>query len=870
LETVFRWIAILVIAFASLAAPTAPAQESPDPGTESGGAAEAEVETPVVPPPTGIEAIEVTGERADGTDVQDEAQAISAFSADDLAKANIVNMESLQFNVPGLHVGLSGQQAIVTLRGVGTENATITGEPGVAFHVDGVNYAQPAAARLAFFDLESLDVKRGPQGLEGGKNSTSGTINVITRKPHDEYEVTGDFLMGNYDRRRARGAINVPLSELAAFRTAVYYEDRDGFLDNAYRGDERDAFDADDFGFRTHLNLTPVDSLEVLLSYNYFRQGGVGPQADIAPFPRVHLCGFPTVPTPSVLPALAACGQPPGILPATEDGDPRKVYLGFPSSQKTQFWGWTATVQWDVPELPLLGATQLKGIGGFQQSDVDFLQDFDATDQVMHDFFNGTDQDISAYDNAQKVHQHTAELQWSGAAGGERLEWQAGGYFARERGGRDLEVTNALAEFPVQTTQDTENVAWGAFLHTLLHVTENVRFDLGGRWIKDEKATNLFTYNGDLRTLHPNRTFVGCDGTLGFSGSFTPIEVAPWCERTYRGRMWGAGLNWRPFGGDHLLYAKLDRGYKSGGFRAGRRGEYLPEKIWAYAAGTKSEFFDARLQLNIEGFAYNYQDMQLVVLDGTTVRTENADTRMYGWDLEARAAPIEGLDLGVVVSFLKTEVLDYKTLDPADTRFFPGDISKVPSGRFDPYGWVQTYNEQRLNQREAAEDETEDEAPRTYAQQSCYPSPDSVSRASEFQLPDDPCGTVTRFGGLDDFSGNELSRAPKWKYTLSAGYDIPVGRFGTLTPRVQYTWQDDTYFRVFNRPFDLQEDYHLTDVKLEWRSPEERWSAEVFVQNIEDEAPKQNVFVGPRIAGAPPLAWYGPPRFYGVQVGFRY
>jgi iron complex outermembrane receptor protein len=125
-------------------------------------------------------------------------------------------------------------------------------------------------------------------------------------------------------------------------------------------------------------------------------------------------------------------------------------------------------------------------------------------------------------------------------------------------------------------------------------------------------------------------------------------------------------------------------------------------------------------------------------------------------------------------------------------------------------------------------------------------------------------------GGLDEFSGNQLSRSPKWKYTLSAGYEIPLGRLGTLTPRVQYTWQDDTYFRVFNRPFDLQEDYHLTDVKLQWSSPEDRWNAEVFVQNIEDEAPKQNVFVGPRGFGAPAFAWYGPPRFYGVQVGLKY
>jgi iron complex outermembrane receptor protein len=132
------------------------------------------------------------------------------------------------------------------------------------------------------------------------------------------------------------------------------------------------------------------------------------------------------------------------------------------------------------------------------------------------------------------------------------------------------------------------------------------------------------------------------------------------------------------------------------------------------------------------------------------------------------------------------------------------------------------------------------------------------------------CGLITPNGGLDDFSGNELSRAPRWTITVTGAYDVSLGRLGTLTPRVQYTWRDDTYFRAFNRDFDLQEAYHLTDAKLEWRSPEERWEAEIFVQNIEDEAPKQNILVGSRAFGAPPFAWYGPPRFYGARVGFRY
>jgi iron complex outermembrane receptor protein len=877
-------VALLVV----LAVLPASAQE-PDEGVsvDAPAATPEEPEAPLEVAPEDVESITVIGERLDATDIQDEAQAITAFSAEDLDRANIVNIDSLAFNVPGLHVGQSGQQAIVTLRGVGTENASITGEPGVAFHVDGVNFSQPSAARVAFFDLETLDVKRGPQGLRGGKNSTSGSINVVTRKPSDEYEMTGDVLFGNYDRVRLRGAVNIPLGELFAVRTALFHEDRDGFLDNELVNDSRDFFDADDFGLRSHALFTPTDSLQVLLSYNYFKQTGNGPQADLVPTLRNEVpCRDNTTGQtfnagPTVMPVVAACrfdvvreqeividpvtGFPRFVpaqiefSPAIEDPSSRATYTDFLSAQDNRFWGWTGTIDWDAPALPLLGETRLKAIGGFQRSELTFRQDFDATNIPQTLIFNQRNAD-----------QHTAELQWSGVFA-ERVEWLAGGYFARETGERLLRVPPSLdtrlAQPTIITNQETENTAYGAYLHTTWSITDNVRFELGGRWIKDEKKTKLAreAFGGDQGSA-PDLRFIGCEGSLGALadvnlGVLVPQNPPPWCSLTFRDTAWGASLDWRPFGGDQLFYGKIDRGYKSGGFRSGRRGEYLPEKIWAYALGTKSEFLDSRLQVNLEGFFYAYEDMQLVVIDGTSLRTENADTRMYGWDLEAKATPVPGLQLGAIVSFLKTETLDYTSLDPGDVVSFEGDAGGASLSQ------ISEFQKRRLNERDRVEDLTDDGFPRTFEEDGrCWPTPSDVGRVS----PNVPCGTVTDFGGFDDFTGNDLSRAPKWKITLSAEYEIPLGDYGFLTPRVQYTWQDDTYYRVFNRSFDLQDDYHMTDVKLIWRSPEDVFEVEAFVTNIEDEAPKQNILIGPRGFGAPPLAWYGPPRFYGVRVGFRY
>ena len=269
---------------------------------------EEQVEEPVVPDATdpddfgfeeGIRAvpdvdeITVVGTVSTVTDVQDEAQAVTAFGMDDLDRAEIVNVDKLAFNVPGLHVGQQGNQVIVTLRGIGTENASVTGEPGVAYMVDGVNYARPAAAQVAFFDLEGVEVLRGPQGTKGGKNTTAGWISVHTRKPHDEFETRFDYQVGAYDQKRGRGSINLPINEYAKSRFAFFWEDRDGYQRNRFLNDEdRDAFDADDFGFRGHLDLTPTESLQLLTTYNYYKQNGNGAQVKLIPRPEEALTGF--------------------------------------------------------------------------------------------------------------------------------------------------------------------------------------------------------------------------------------------------------------------------------------------------------------------------------------------------------------------------------------------------------------------------------------------------------------------------------------------------------------------------------------------------------------------------------------------------
>ena len=840
---------LAVVVLALLAVGRAEAQEPQEPAQSAPGAAsEDESIDPERRAAPSVEEIRVTGARIEATDIQDEAQAVTAFSMEQLDRANIVNVENLAFNVPGLHVGRQGNRVIVTLRAIGTENASVTGEPGVAYMVDGVNYARPSAAQVAFFDLEGVRVQRGPQGVLGGKNTTAGWIHVVTRKPHDEFEIRGDVQVGDYDQLRYRAALNVPISESLQARFATLYETRDGYQENLlFDSDDRNAFDADDWGLRQHLRFTPSDSLEMLFTYNYYRQQGNGTQVKLLgleprnpcpafPFPGDNqTIGGDLINRRSRIPAPLACfvriGEDPAnpfrrrVDPADESAilEPDKILADHPSKRSNRFWGLTQTTEWDPPPLPWLGETRLKGLLSFQETDVSGLQDFDAASIPKNILYLA---DFSR--------QHSAELQWSNSAG-ERVDWQASLWFMRETSDTNLSLPvyegttpEGVDRFdPIQGVQSTVHKSYAGALHADVHLNDAWTLSLGLRYTKDKRSIRVLRETVELGTsvalMHCQggerdtfEDFIPDSGPRFVPGVgivADPVPV-PSCSRTFRHATGGMGLEWRP-GDEHLLYARADRGYKTGGFATLGFGGYEPEYIWAYALGNKSTFFDARLTVNAEAFYYDYSGLQLVVLDGTRIRTDNGDARIYGFDFEVLASPTEGLRLSAQVGYLNSEFTDYFAIDPTES-----DKSRLA--------------------------ELCGVAPLTLRQQIGCPIP------------------------LDDYSGNVLSRAPEWSLTLAAEYSFDLGSWGSLTPRVQYYWQDDTYYRAFNKPLDLQESYHLTDLRLTWTDPEERFSAELFVNNLEDDLIYQNVLVGTRAVASPYFAWYGPPRLWGLRLGYRY
>jgi iron complex outermembrane receptor protein len=206
---------------------------------------------------------------------------VTAVSGEDLRKQGVVDILALANVAPGVQVstGVLGPQ--INIRGVTSTNSTEVGDPAVAFHVDGVYDGRPRSASGTFYDVDRIEVLRGPQGTLYGRNATAGSVNVITNKPKSIFEASAEVETGNYGLISTTGVLNVPLAPWAAFRAAVQTYKHDGYTNNE---PSPDANDDDIRSGRIHLLLTPADSLAVLFSGDIFRNTGVGIQLRPLPF----------------------------------------------------------------------------------------------------------------------------------------------------------------------------------------------------------------------------------------------------------------------------------------------------------------------------------------------------------------------------------------------------------------------------------------------------------------------------------------------------------------------------------------------------------------------------------------------------------
>lgn len=568
-----------------------------------------------------LEEIVVTAEKREAS-LQDTAISISAFSAEQLREGGIQTSEQLTGFTPGLVIQRDVIGKVV-IRGVGTENFTIAGDPGVAISADGAYLARSSTSIFDLFDLERVEVLRGPQGTLYGRNATGGAINFISNRPTEEFEAffQGDF--GEFSKTRLEAAISGPISDRLLGRFSALVHKRDGYTDNVFpdvgRGlDELD--DKDLFAARGQLTWLAADNVTVNLKADIYRDDSNPPPYKYTDDPLIFLGGVP--------------------FPNPLGSDLRTVSQGFefriPGSERSiddaGRWdqsGFLATVDWDISD-----TLAFRSLTSYRDVDFEWLNDGDGLAAFLVTYFQVDTSD-----------QFSQEFQLSSSNDGP-LNWIVGTYFLKEEGESFIGIPLPLGfDLPLSVLIDgeSETTAYALFGEMSYDFTDQLRLNLGGRYSYEEK---------DVFYIDDRSSLGGAAVTVNDSdswNSFTPK----------------VGLDYF-VNDDVMLYGSITRGFKSGGFNLlAVQPSYDEEEITSFEVGAKSRLADGRVQLNASLFHYDYDDLQVgkVVNLSATIQNAAAAT-IYGSEVELRALLTDNFQIDWGVSFLNTEYDDFETQDP--------------------------------------------------------------------------------------------------------------------------------------------------------------------------------------------------------------
>jgi len=225
------------------------------------GAAVAHAENTPSDAETGLADVVVTAQRVN-EDVQTTPIAISVYNADALRTAGITNLASLTAMAPDISFTTTEGQSIITIRGISSRDTTEIGDPAVSVNTDGFYMNRPYGLSANLYDIDRIEVVRGPQGTLNGRNSVGGAINIITAKPVDHFAAYTSVQYGNYSDLELQGMVNVPLTDRIQMRTAFLSASHDGYRNNA---PQQPGDDQDDKSARVELAFQPMDNLTALL-----------------------------------------------------------------------------------------------------------------------------------------------------------------------------------------------------------------------------------------------------------------------------------------------------------------------------------------------------------------------------------------------------------------------------------------------------------------------------------------------------------------------------------------------------------------------------------------------------------------------------
>jgi iron complex outermembrane recepter protein len=563
--------------------------------------------------------------------LQDVSLAVSAIDSSTLTENFVLNLEDVQHLAPSMSFGNSLGFAKIFIRGIGLNEQTSGIDPSVALHVDGAVINQPVGHFTSVFDLDRIEILRGPQGTLYGRNATGGSVNLITAKPTDEFEGYARATVGNYDLFVAEAALSGPLTQRIKGRVAMRSNNRNGYGINEATGTDVD--DADTVAARAHLLFDVTDDLELLLSGEIFDESD---RALGLKYKRETFTDWPTLPAPR-----DAQTRPLGLGGFPERT--RNFASEFDPSSDIETWGTTATLTWRLND-----QFTLVNIGNYREVDSTFIQDLDMSAVV-----NGvatTGQAPSIQTRFISSHQVSDELQLNYSS--ERLNGLFALFYFKEGliGDNRSGQTPGVRSEPIQRVVlvgEGEAESFAAFTHLTYDLNDTLALKLGARHTHEKRSINN---NGNIQLIIAGMLANTLVQSLQDEDSFDELTML-------------GGVEWRPRE-DALVYYTYSEGFKAGVGLLGQfeTGIAEPETVQSHEVGIKSEWLNGRVTANAAAFHYNLQNLQLG-------RTLPDPARGFINRFE-NAAGLEGDGVETEFSYLATDRLRFRgAVDYLDARF---------------------------------------------------------------------------------------------------------------------------------------------------------------------------------------------------------
>ncbi|MBN8801825.1 MAG: TonB-dependent receptor [Stenotrophomonas acidaminiphila] len=591
---------------------------------------------------TQLDEVTVTARRR-AEPIQDVPVAVSAFGEEQIKDLQASTVEGLQGAVPNMNIAQgrgSANSVNVFIRGIGQPDALQTFDPGVGMYVDDVYYSRINGALFSLFDIQQLEVLRGPQGTLYGKNSTGGAIKLTTKNPFDNEGGAVEVTAGDYGRLEGRFYVSGKLSDTIAASIAGAKITNDGYVKDAETGKRYNDDDTEALRFKMAFN--PTDSFRATLSLDTTKQDA----ALTLGRPMANLRQTSLAPAGVI------------VLKPGETGEwNRRALTSFKNGegQYLKHSGASLAMDWDIN-----AQWTLKSISSYRKLKTKSYIDIDASEYELGDVLVALNQDQKSqefqlhYDNGSNLH---------ATFGAYYMKENVPSY--QEAYADDLfSFLGAKVPFLRTINDDLTTTSNAAFAHLNWEFVPSWTVAAGVRWTKDKKdyARSTSTFWG--------APFTALNETVAFAANASWTAVTP-------------SISLQKAFGDNLMgYVSANRGFKSGGFNGRANTKYDtqhakfdPEYVWTYELGLKGSSADRRFRGSAAAFYSNYSDFQARVSQdvGTFPVLNAAKLNIKGIELEGSALLGEATTLSAQIGWMdaKYDKFEDFRLDPSYPGFDP-------------------------------------------------------------------------------------------------------------------------------------------------------------------------------------------------------